>query len=63
MRMARLSRFGNYTENVVPHPHLPVALGFSNIKRFPMISDVQSIVVPNKYNNDFPHTFILNHLF
>lgn len=22
------------------------------------MSDVQSIVVPNKYNNDFPHTLI-----
>ena len=49
----------SYTEKVVPHPHLPVAFGFSNINLFPIISCVQSIVVPNKYNNDLPQTFIL----
>jgi hypothetical protein len=29
----------NYAENEVPHPHPPVAFGFSNVKPEPIIFD------------------------
>ena len=49
-------------ENVAPQPHMDCALGFSNTKREPMMSSVQSIVVPNKCNMDLLQVYTLTPL-
>lgn len=38
-------------ENVTPHPHIEFAFGFSNTKRDPIISSLQSMWVPNTSND------------
>ena len=43
-------RWSHVVENVAPHPHAELALGFSNTNREPIMSSFQSICVPKRWS-------------